>query len=113
MDVTGKWSIKLNNGTDRSLDLNLWSSGGTGIMGYGTLNEEDAKNSATVSGSVGPQELILIAKSAAPEYTNQKDKEYDLDLLMVNNTQAALSGTYELKSGGQSLEKGNAEAAKK
>ena len=76
MDVTGKWSIKLNNGTDRSLDLNLWSSGGTGIMGYGTLNEEGAKNSATVSGSVGPQELILIAKSAAPDYTNQKDKAH-------------------------------------
>jgi len=113
MDVTGKWSIKLNNGTDRSLDLNLWSSGGTGIMGYGTLDEEGAKNSATVSGSVGPQELILIAKSAAPEYTNQKDEEYDLDLLMANNTLSALSGTYELKSGGQSLEKGKAQAAKK
>lgn len=82
-------------------------------MGYGTLNEGSIKNSATVSGSVGAQELILIAKSAAPDYTNQKDKEYDLDLLMVNDTLSALSGTYELKSGGQSLGKGSATAVKK
>jgi hypothetical protein len=109
LDATGKWSINLDGGTDRSLDLNLWSSGGTGIMGYGTLNEDGAKNSATVSGSVGAQELVLIVKSAAPEYSNQKDKEYDLDLLMVNDT---LSGTYELKSGEQSLGKGNATAVR-
>ena len=107
MNVSGKWSIEFNDSPDRSLDLNLWSSGGTGIMGYGTLTEDGAKNSVTASGSVGTQELVLIANSAAPEYSNQKDKEYDLDLFMVNNT---LSGTYELKSGGQSLEKGNATA---
>jgi hypothetical protein len=90
MNVSGKWSIKFNDGTDRSLDLNLWPSGGTRIMGYGTLTEEGAKNSVTASGSVTGQELTLIAKSATPEYANQKYDEYDLDLLMVNNT---LSGT--------------------
>jgi hypothetical protein len=109
MDVSGKWSIKFNDGTDRSLDLNLWSSSGTRIMGYGTLTEEGAKNSVTASGSVTAQELTLTAKSAAPEYANQKYDEYDLDLFMVNNT---LSGTYVLKSGGQSLGNGNATAVK-
>ena len=37
MDVSGKWSIKFDRRTDRSLDLNLWSSGGDRILGYGTL----------------------------------------------------------------------------
>jgi hypothetical protein len=109
MDVSGKWSIKFNDGTDRSLDLNLWSSSGTRIMGYGTLTKEGEKNSVTASGSVIAQELTLIAKSATPEYANQKYDEYDLDLFMVNNT---LSGTYILKSGGQFLGNGNATAVK-
>jgi len=109
MDVSGKWSIQFNNGTDRSLDLNLWSSGGARIMGYGTMTENGAKNSVTASGSVGAQELILIAKSATSEYINQNYDEYDLDLFMMNNT---LSGTYVLKSGGHSLGKGNATAVK-
>ena len=78
-------------------------------MGYGTVTENGAKNSVTASGSVGAQELILIAKSATSEYINQNYDEYDLDLLMMNNT---LSGTYVLKSGGHSLGKGNATAVK-
>ena len=109
MNVSGKWSIQFNDGSDGSLDLNLWSSGGTRIMGYGTLTEGGAKNSVTASGSVTAQELTLIAKSSTPEYANQKYDEYDLDLSMVNNT---LSGSYVLKSGGQSFGKGNATAVK-
>lgn len=109
MNVSGKWSIKFSDSTDRSLDLNLWPSGGNRIMGYGTLTEEGARNSVTASGSVTTEELSLIAKSAAPEHAIQKYDEYDLDLIMVNDT---LSGTYVLKSGGQSLGKGNATAVK-
>jgi hypothetical protein len=109
MNVSGKWSIKFNDSTDRSLDLNLWSSSGNRIMGYGTLTEAGAKNPVTASGSVDAQELTLTTKLAASDYTNQKDKEYDLDLFIVNST---LSGTYVLKSGGQSLGKGNATAVK-
>lgn len=109
MNVSGKWSIKFSDSTDRSLDLNLWPSGGNRIMGYGTLTEEGARNSVTASGSVTTEELSLIAKSAAPEHAIQKYDEYDLDLFMVNDT---LSGTYVLKSGGQSLGKGNATAVK-
>lgn len=107
MNVSGKWSIRFDNDTDRSLDLSLWSSGGNRIMGYGTLTEEGAKNSVAVSGSATMTELTLIAKSAAPEYANQKYDEYDLDLFRVNNT---LSGSYVLKSGGKTLAKGNATA---
>lgn len=109
MNVSGKWSIKFSDSTDRSLDLNLWPSGGNRVMGYGTLTEGGAGNSVTASGSVTTEELSLIAKSAAPEHASQKYDEYDLNLFMVNDT---LSGTYVLKSGGQSLGKGNATAVR-
>ena len=109
MDVSGKWSIKFDKRTDRSLDLNLWASSKNGILGYGTLTEEGAKNTVTASGSINGQELTLTTKSATPEYATKKFDEYDLDLFMANNT---LSGTYVLSSDGQSLGEGNATAIK-
>ena len=108
MDVSGKWSIKLNDRTGTSLSLTLWSSGGTKIMGYGTLIENGAENSITARGSVTAQELTLTAMLATPEYANQKFDECYFDLFMLNNT---LSGTYVL-SGGLSPGKGNATAVK-
>ena len=78
-------------------------------MGYGTVTEDSAKNSVTANGSVTAQELTLIAKSATSEYIKQKYDEYDLNLLVVNDT---LSGTYVLKSDLQSFGKGNATAVK-
>jgi len=110
MDLSGKWSIRFDNGTDGSLDLNLWSSiGTTGIMGFGTFIEKGTESSVTATGSVTAQELSLTVKSATSEYINKKYDECDLDLFMVNNT---LSGTYVLMSGGQSLSQGNAKAVK-
>jgi hypothetical protein len=109
MDVSGRWSIKLDEGSGRSLNVNLWSSSGNRIMGYGTLTEGGTENSVTVSGSVIGQELVLSTKPATPEYANQKNNEYDLDLFMVNNT---LSGTYVLRSGEQFEVNGNATAVK-
>jgi hypothetical protein len=109
MDVSGKWSIKFDKRTDRSLDLNLWSSGGKRIMGYGTLTEVGTKYSVTASGSINGQELTLTTKSSTPEYATKKFDEYDLDLFMANNT---LSGTYVLSSDGLSSGEGNATAIK-
>ena len=105
IDVTGKWSIKLINNTSLAMDLNLWSPNGIKIMGFGTLAEGSTKYSITASGSVGTKELTLTARSAVPDY----DKEYDLHLLMINDT---LSGNYDLKSVGKYLGKGNATAIK-
>ena len=73
------------------------------------LTEGSAQHSVTASGSVTGQELVLATKPATPEYANQETDEYDLDLFMVNNT---LSGTYVLRSGGQSVVNGNATAIK-
>ncbi len=109
MDVSGKWSIKFADRADRSLDLTLWVSGGTIIMGYGTLTGEGAKNSVTASGSVKGNALHLTTKSATPEYANQKNDQYDLDLFMVNDT---ISGTYILRSGGEFVSEGNVTAVK-
>lgn len=109
MDVSGKWSIKFDDRADRSLDLTLWVSGGAIIMGYGTLTGDGAKKSVTASGSVTGNELHLTTKSATPEYANQKNDQYDLDLFMVNNT---ISGTYILRSGGEFAGEGNATAVK-
>ena len=106
-NVSGKWSIRFDDGRDRSLVLNLWSSSKTRIMGYGTLTEKGAMNSVTASGSISAEELTLTIKSGASEYANQKSDEYYLDLFMVNDT---MSGTYVQKSNGQSSELGNVTA---
>ena len=109
MDVSGKWSIRFDDQADSSLDLTLWVSGGTIIMGYGTLTGDGTKNSVTVSGSVAGNELHLTTKSATPEYADQKNDQYDLDFFMINNT---ISGTYILRSGGEYAREGNATAVK-
>jgi hypothetical protein len=108
-DMSGKWSIKFNDGTDRSLILNLWSSGKTRMMGYGTLTDQGVIESVTASGSVFAEELVLTVKSGAPEYANSKSDEYNLDLFMANNT---MSGTYILEASDQSLSTGNVTAVR-
>jgi hypothetical protein len=110
MDVSGKWSVKFDDGTGRSLDLTLWSSAGAArIMGFGTLTEDGTENSVTASGSVTEQKLRLTAKLATPEDADLEYDECNLDLFMINDT---LSGTYILRSGGQFLGEGNATAVK-
>ena len=109
IDVSGKWSIRFDDRTDVVLDLTLWSSGGSKIMGYGTLTEKGAKNSMTASGSFAAPELKLTAKSAAHELKDQKFNEYYLDMLMENNT---MSGTYVLELSGQSQGNGNVTAVR-
>jgi hypothetical protein len=109
MNATGDWSINLDNGTAGSLDLNLWSSGGTRIMGYGTLTQMGASSHVTASGSVGENDLKLIIKLATSDFANPKGKEYDIDLLKTNDT---LSGTYVMMSAGQYANRGNATAVR-
>ena len=113
-DVSGKWSIRFDDRPDRSLDLTLWSSGRTKVMGYGTLTKGGTGNSVTASGSFAEEELILAVKSAESEDAREKYEEYDLDLFVVNNTaNNTLTGTYILSSGGEFLGDGNARAVKR
>jgi hypothetical protein len=113
-DVSGKWSIRFDDRPDRSLDLTLWSSGRTKVMGYGTLSKGGTGNSVTASGSFAEEELILAVKSAESEYARERYEECDLDLFVVNNTaNNTLTGTYILSSGGEFLGDGNATAVKR
>jgi len=113
-DVSGKWSIKFDDRPDRSLDLTLWSSGKTKVMGYGTLTKGGIGNSVTVSGSFGDEELLLTVKSAESEYLSQKYDEYLIDLFMVNDTaNKSMLGTYTLRFGDEFLGDGNATALKR
>ena len=110
MDVSGKWSIKFDDGAERYLDLTLWSSTGAArVMGFGTLKEKGRENSVTAAGSVTEKELRLTAKLATPESANLKYDECNLELSTVNDT---LSGTYVLRSGGGFIDEGNATARK-
>ena len=110
MDVSGKWSIKFDDGTGRSLDLSLWSPSGTArVMGFGTLVDEGKENSVTARGSVTAQELIMAVKSASSEYVKQKYDEYDFDLILVNDT---LLGSYSMKLGGEIVGRENVTAVR-
>jgi hypothetical protein len=110
-DLSGKWSIKFDNLPDRSLDLTLWSSGKTKIMGYGTLAKGSTSNSVTVSGSIAGEELIFAVQSADSEYSgHQNSDKYDLSLFQTNNT---MSGTYILSVEGEFMSDGNATAIKR
>jgi hypothetical protein len=108
IEVSGKWSVKFNDSTNRSLDLILFTNQER-VMGSGTLGEDGTKIPLTASGTVNAKELTLTAKTVIGDYVNQIDRQFDLDLLMVNST---LSGTYLLKSAGKFLGKGNATMAK-
>ncbi len=110
MDVSGKWSIKFDNGAERFLDLTLWSSTGAArVMGFGTLKEKGRENSVTAVGSVTEKELRLTTKLATPESANLEYDECNLELTTINGT---LSGTYVLRSGGGFVDEGNATAVK-
>lgn len=100
--VSGRWLIKFNDSKSASMDLVLWVSGKT-VMGYGTITEGGAKNSAKVIGSVNSQDLTLVVKE------NQKEREFDLDLFVINCGHA---GTYVLKSGERSVHEGKVTAVK-
>lgn len=111
VDVSGKWSMKFDNAPNRWLDLTLWSSAGTSkVMGFGKLIVGGEENPVTAVGSLADQNLRLNVKSATSDYSGQNPDEYDLDLLLENNT---LSGTYSMKSGGQLSGEGKATAARR
>jgi hypothetical protein len=109
IDLSGKWSVKFLDSTNRSLDLILMSVGADRTMGSGTLVEDGIKIPVTASGTINGQEVTLTTKTVVGTYVNQIDREYDLDLFVENSS---LSGTYVLKSGGKFLSKGNATAVK-
>jgi hypothetical protein len=109
LDLSGKWSMKLDAVGERSLDLSLFSLDGIRFNGFGYFTEKGLRDSVTADGSLAGEQLSLVVKSATSRYINGKYDECDLELFFINNT---LSGTYALKSGGQSPAKGDVTAAR-
>ena len=109
IDFNGKWSVKFEDDTNRSLDLIMLSAGADKAMGSGTLVEDGIRIPVTASGTITGKDVTLTSKTVVGDYVNKIDREYDLDLVVTNKT---LSGAYVLKSGGKFLGKGNATAVK-
>jgi hypothetical protein len=110
MDIAGKWSIRFDGESGRSMDLNLWPSMGTaGVMGFGTLTEDGVGNSVTASGSVTEEKVKLTTRLTTPGTSGREYYECDLNLF---KTEGHLSGTYILKSSCRTLSVGNATAVK-
>jgi len=78
-------------------------------MGSGTLEEDGTEIPLTASGSVSANELILTAKTVIGPYVNKIDRQFDLEMHVLNDT---LSGRYLMKSAGKFLSQGNASMTK-
>lgn len=107
-NVGGRWLIKLDNSTDRSLDLILIQTE-RGIMASGNLIEDGAEIAVTAHGSLEERDLSLKVKTVVSEWGNQIDKRYDLDLLVGDGS---LSGEYKEYSGEKPTGEGKAYASK-
>lgn len=105
--LNGKWTVKFAGRSDVSLGLDLWASGGSKVMGFGSLKERAANNSFSASGTVSGDNLVLSARSAAAKFEGQRYDQCDLDLTLKNDT---LSGSYILKWQGEVRDRGNATA---
>lgn len=113
-NLSGKWSIRFEDRPDRLLDLTLWSSDENKFMGYGTMTRESKSSSATVSGSLEEDELMLTVTSTESDYSGQGHDKYDIILTVANSTSVnSMSGTYILTSGGEFVGDGNAKAIKR
>jgi hypothetical protein len=107
-DVGGRWLIKLDNSTDRSLDLILIQTEKS-IMTSGSFIANGAEIAMTGHGSLQDKDLTLKVKTVVREYGNQIDKRYDLDLVVENES---LSGRYKEYSGEVPSGEGSAYASR-
>lgn len=107
LDVSGRWLIKLDNSTDRTIDLILIQNE-RGIMASGNLMMDGAEIPVTAHGSLEDKDLVLKVKTVVREYGNQIDKRYDLDLVVGNGS---LSGKYKEYSGEKPAGEGRAYAS--
>jgi hypothetical protein len=107
LDVGGKWLIKLDNSTDRSLDLILIQNERS-IMASGNLMTDGAEIAVIAHGSLDDRDLSLKVKTVVSEYGNQIDKRYDLSLVVGNGS---LSGKYKEYSGENQVREGKAYAS--
>lgn len=107
IDLSGKWRVVLQpdqgqQSVESPLELILIQSGDR-LQGYGTLEEKGAQIPATATGSISQDDVSLDVK------LTKQDKEYRLDLSLINST---LEGSYELYESDKLSEKGEASASR-
>jgi hypothetical protein len=103
VDIGGKWSFQLDRGRE-SMDLILIQTKES-IMGSGTLGSD--KIPLIASGTIDNDSLSLDVKTVVGQFVNQIDKQYKLDMTLVDGT---MSGSYESFSDENSTGKGVAVA---
>jgi hypothetical protein len=115
IDISGKWSIKLNSTTNQSADVILiqsasWADDGKDrIQGYGSLFENSLITPLTATGSLSNDTLDLELKPSANNGDSKSNKKYVLKMALG---QKYLFGTYEIYSQNVLDEKGNATATR-
>lgn len=114
LDISGKWSFKLNSTTNQSADLILiqsasWADDGKDrIQGYGSLFENNLVIPLTATGSLSNDALNLELKPSASG-EGKSSKKYVLQMALG---QKDLLGTYEIYSSDVIDGKGNATATR-
>jgi hypothetical protein len=115
MDISGKWSFKLNSTTNLSADVILiqsasWADDGKDrIQGYGNINENNSITPLTATGSLSNDTLDLELKPSASNGDSKSTKKYVLQMALG---QKDLIGTYEIYASDILVGKGNATATR-
>jgi hypothetical protein len=113
LDLSGKWSFKLNGTSNQSANLILiqsasWADDGKDrIQGYGSLFEDSQVIPLTATGSLSNDALELELKPNGNDVVSKFDKKY---ILRMSPGQEDLLGTYEMYSLDALAGKGNATA---
>jgi hypothetical protein len=108
MEVSGKWTVRLENEGATINPLTLIQTGEK-VMGMGTLNEQNAKLQVSAKGYVSSDAMNLDIWTIVSEYGNKIDKRIELELVQVDRV---LSGSYEIYSDEELIGKGNATASR-
>jgi len=115
LDLSGKWSFKLNGTSNQSADLILiqsasWADDGKDrIQGYGSLFEDSLVIPLTATGSLSNDALELELKPNGNDVVSKFDKKY---VLRMSPEQEDLLGTYEIYGSDVLDGKGNATATR-
>jgi hypothetical protein len=115
LDLSGKWSFKLNGTSNQSANLILiqsasWADDGKDrIQGYGSLFEDSQVIPLTATGSLSNDALELELKPNGNDVVSKFDKKY---VLRMSPGQEDLLGTYEMYSSDALAGKGNATATR-
>jgi hypothetical protein len=115
LDLSGKWSFKLNGTSNQSADLILiqsasWADDGKDrIQGYGSLFEDSQVIPLTATGSLSNDALELELKPNGNDMISKSHKKY---VLRMSPGQEDLLGTYEMYSSDVLAGVGNATATR-